>query len=185
MNKNVTLIIGGARSGKSHFAESLPKPGQNVTYVATAPMFEADPEWKVRMAAHKNRRPAHWQTIETVNLDKVLAESTSEEFLIIDCLTLWCSATIDGLNGWERIENNNEFAELECELSYCFQNLTKSLAATFSQVVIVTNEVGYGIVPELATTRFFRDQLGKLNIAVAAISGTVFQVTAGIPVKLK
>ena len=63
--------------------------------------------------------------------------------------------------------------------------MTKSLAATSSQVALVTNEVGYGIVPELATTRFFRDQLGKLNIAVAAISGTVFQVTAGIPVRLK
>jgi len=185
MNKNVTLVIGGARSGKSHFAESLPTPGQHVTYVATAPAFEADPEWIVRMAAHKNRRPAQWQTIETIDLDKILSESTSKDFLIIDCLTLWCSATIDERNGWERIDGDGEFVEVEFELSNCFQNLTKSLVATSSQVVIVTNEVGYGIVPDLATTRFFRDQLGKLNIAVAAISGTVFQVTAGIPVRLK
>ena len=137
------------------------------------------------MATHKDRRPKHWTTIETINLDQVLTESKSGDFLIIDCLTLWCSATIDEQNGWARIESNGDFAELESELSKCFQNLTKSLAATSSQVVLVTNEVGYGIVPELATTRFFRDQLGKLNIAVAAISGTVFQVTAGIPVRLK
>lgn len=185
MNKKVTLIIGGARSGKSHFAESLPRPGLKVTYVATAPKFEADPEWKVRVDAHKSRRPELWQTIETIDLNRVLNESTEQDFLIIDCLTLWCSATIDERNGWARIESNGDFAELESELSKCFQNLTKSLAATSSQVVLVTNEVGYGIVPELVTTRFFRDQLGKLNIAVAAISGTVFQVTAGIPVRLK
>ena len=185
MNSNVTLIIGGARSGKSHFAESLPATGQNVTYIATAPKFETDPEWNLRIATHRNRRPRVWKTIETIDLNKILSESTAEEFLIVDCLTLWCSASIDEQNGWARIESNGDVAELESELSKCFQDLTKSLAATSSQVVLVTNEVGYGIVPELATTRFFRDQLGKLNIAVAAISGTVFQVTAGIPVRLK
>lgn len=185
MNSKVTLIIGGARSGKSHFAESLPATGQNVTYIATAPKFETDPEWNLRIATHRNRRPRVWKTIETIDLNKILSESTAEEFLIVDCLTLWCSASIDEQNGWARIESNGDVAELESELSKCFQDLTKSLAATSSQVVLVTNEVGYGIVPELATTRFFRDQLGKLNIAVAAISGTVFQVTAGIPVRLK
>jgi len=185
MNSNVTLIIGGARSGKSHFAESLPATGQNVTYVATAPKFDTDPEWILRIATHKKRRPRQWKTIETIDINEILSESTAEEFLIVDCLTLWCSAAIDERNGWARIESDGDFADLEYELSKCFQNLTKSLAATSSQVALVTNEVGYGIVPELATTRFFRDQLGKLNIAVAAISGTVFQVTAGIPVRLK
>lgn len=185
MNKNVTLVIGGARSGKSHFAESLPPQNQIVTYIATAPKFEIDPEWQVRVAAHKDRRPKHWTTIETINLDQVLAESKSGDFLIIDCLTLWCSATIDEQNGWARIENNGEFMEVETDLSARFQNLAKGLAATLSQVVIVTNEVGYGITPDSTTVRFFRDQLGKLNIAVAQIAGEVFQVTAGIPIKLK
>ncbi len=185
MNQNVTLVIGGARSGKSHFAESLPPQNQIVTYIATAPKFEIDPEWQIRVATHKDRRPKHWSTIETINLDQVLTESKSGDFLIIDCLTLWCSATIDEQNGWARIEDNGEFMEVETELAARFQNLTMSLAATLSQVVIVTNEVGYGITPDSTTVRFFRDQLGKLNIAVAKIAGEVFQVTAGIPVKLK
>jgi len=185
MNKNVTLVIGGARSGKSHFAESLPAQNQIVTYVATAPKFEIDPEWQVRVAAHQDRRPKHWTTIETNNLDQVLAESKSGDFLIIDCLTLWCSATIDEQNGWNRIENNGEFMEVETDLSARFKKLADSLTSTLSQVVIVTNEVGYGITPDSTTVRFFRDQLGKLNIAVAKVAGEVFQVTVGIPIKLK
>ncbi len=185
MNKNLTLVIGGARSGKSYFAESLPPENQIVTYIATAPKFEADPEWQARIAIHKSRRPDHWMTVETMNLTNVLAKSKPGDFLIIDCLTLWCSATIDEQNGWERIENSGDLSQVEAELSASFQNLTASLAVAPCKVVIVTNEVGYGIAPDSLTVRFFRDQLGKLNIAVAKVAGEVFQVTAGIPIKLK
>ena len=179
----VTLILGGARSGKSLYAERLVEGAACAgTYCATAEA--GDREMAQRIAAHRARRGRFWRTVEEpLAVASVIAdEATAERPLLVDCLTLWTSnclwppapagRSVDAqpdLSGWRA----------ECE------EFLATLRASSNDVIIVSNEVGTGIVPESAAARVFRDEHGRLNQAVAAVCEEVFLVTAGLPLRLK
>jgi adenosylcobinamide kinase/adenosylcobinamide-phosphate guanylyltransferase len=164
----IELIIGGARSGKSTFAERQAREsGLRVTYVATG---EArDEEMDARIAHHRERRPAAWHTVEEPLLlaDALRREAAADACLLVDCLTLWLS--------------NAMFARREDEID----RLLAVLPALPGRVLLVSNEVGWGIVPENALARRFRDEQGRLNQRLAAIADRVTLVAAGLPLSLK
>jgi adenosyl cobinamide kinase/adenosyl cobinamide phosphate guanylyltransferase len=164
----VTLVLGGARSGKSRYAESLmaalPPPW---IYVATAEAGDA--EMAERIAAHRARRGPSWRTVEALaNLDRVLADHRSEPVLV-DCLTLWLSKLLLDDGALE-----DEIARVE-----------KSLLLATAPKVLVSNEVGGGIVPEHPLGRRFRDLQGVLNQRVAALADRVVLMVAGLPLIVK
>jgi adenosylcobinamide kinase / adenosylcobinamide-phosphate guanylyltransferase len=166
----VTLVLGGARSGKSRYAEKLVEgAASGGTYCATAEAGDA--EMAHRIATHRARRGPFWDTVETpLALAPVIAsETTSERPLLIDCLTLWLSNLL--LAGKSVDE---ETAALSAALR---------LAA--GPVVVVANEVGMGLVPETPLGRRFRDAAGCLNQEVAALADRVVFVAAGLPLMLK
>jgi adenosyl cobinamide kinase/adenosyl cobinamide phosphate guanylyltransferase len=164
----LTLVIGGARSGKSRHAESLmaalPPPW---IYVATAQALDA--EMTERIAAHRARRGAGWTTVEAPrDLAGALAAAGPNPMLI-DCLTLWLS--------------NLLLAAADCDAE--IDRLDQALAQATAPVVLVSNEVGLGIVPDNALARRFRDLQGVLNQRVAARAAKVVLMVAGLPLNLK
>jgi adenosylcobinamide kinase/adenosylcobinamide-phosphate guanylyltransferase len=164
------LILGGARSGKSALAvERARSSGLAVTFVATA--MVGDAEMAERIARHRAARPREWRVVETpIALAATLrAECAAERFVVVDCLTLWLANLL--LAG----------AALEPERAA----LLEALPRLRGRVVLVTNEVGLGIVPENALARRFRDAAGSLNQAVAALCERVTLVAAGLPIVLK
>jgi adenosylcobinamide kinase / adenosylcobinamide-phosphate guanylyltransferase len=164
----VTLVLGGARSGKSRYAESLMAALQPPwIYVATAEAGDA--EMAERIAAHRARRGPNWRTVEALaNLDHVLADHRAEPVLV-DCLTLWLSKLLldDGA--------------LEDEIV----RVEKSLLLAAAPKVLVSNEVGAGIVPEHPLGRRFRDLQGVLNQRMAALADRVVLMVAGLPLVVK
>lgn len=171
------LVLGGARSGKSAFAEGLLADKGGVTYVATAPPRPDDPEWQLRVAQHRRRRPQHWNTKETTDLDTLLRGEYGP--LLIDCATLWLTAVMDGCEVWEGSPYSDD------ALAARVDELEKAWRTTRAHVVLVSNEAGCGVVPESAAGRRFRDELGQLNTRLATHADTVWLVTAGIPQRLR
>jgi adenosylcobinamide kinase/adenosylcobinamide-phosphate guanylyltransferase len=172
----VHLLIGGARSGKSLLAESLAAASPSVTYVATAPAQPGDAEWDERIAAHQLRRPAHWKTVETLAIVEVLDSATRRETVLIDCLSLWVTGVLDELDAWASEESLDVAVS---GLRKRSAELVTSLADTAARVIVVTNEVGQGVVPATKSGRVFRDELGRLNAAVSAVAGRADFVIAG------
>lgn len=170
------LILGGARSGKSAYAEKLASLSNlSVTYIATAQVY--DDEFAERIEQHKVRRPKHWQIVEApFNLANTLLENDAPDTcLIVDCLTLWLAQCIcpdcappSGV----------DWAE---ERSALLETLPK-LQGT---VLLVSNEVGMGIVPLGEINRQFQDEQGRLNQAVAQLADKVSFIAAGLPLHLK
>jgi adenosylcobinamide kinase/adenosylcobinamide-phosphate guanylyltransferase len=173
------LVTGGARSGKSHLAESLVAGRMPVTYVATAPTYPDDPEWVERIARHRQRRPKTWRLRETAQVADLLREAEPAETVLVDCLTLWVTAAVDRADAWE------DAPAAEQAVEEVLADLVDSLGATQADVVLVTNEVGSGIAPATTSGRLFRDLLGRVNTVVAAACDDVVLVTAGIPRTLK
>jgi len=174
-----TLVIGGARSGKSRAAESLVAEGADVTYVATAYQPGDDVEWQERVALHRARRPADWTTLETVDLSGLLTAAGGP--LLVDCLTLWLTRMMDRHGCWDDEAWAAGGAEaLRSEVDA----LLDSLRASARDVVLVTNEVGQGVVPATASGRRFRDEMGLLNTAVAEACDDVLWCVAGRVVRL-
>jgi adenosylcobinamide kinase / adenosylcobinamide-phosphate guanylyltransferase len=165
----VTLVLGGARSGKSRYAEWLiatyPKPW---VYVATA---EAkDSEMAERIAAHRARRDAGWQTVEApYELRDALAAAPGGAAVLVDCLTLWLSNLMLGA----------------FKVDAMTAKLEQTLAARAGPTVLVSNEVGLGIVPDNALARQFRDAQGSLNQRLATQASRVVMMVAGLPVVVK
>ena len=175
MNK-LTLILGGARSGKSAYAEKLAKDsGLPVTYIATAQVY--DDEFKARVQHHKDRRPKHWQLIEAPHLlgDALRTNNHADTTIIVDCLTLWLAQCIcpecAPPEGVDWAQQRAAFLEL--------------LPTLQGHIILVSNEVGMGIVPLGEINRQFQDEQGRLNQAVAASADEVFFIAAGLPLKLK
>lgn len=163
----LTLVLGGARSGKSLYAEGLvmraPPPW---TYVATAEAL--DEEMRARIAHHRKRRDANWRTLEApLDLVGVVAQTSGPA--LIDCLTLWLSNVL--LAGRD-VQTESE-------------RLLAAMATAPGPLVTVSNEVGLGLVPETALGRAFRDAQGRLNQAVAAVADRVIFMAAGLPLNLK
>ena len=171
-------MLGGARSGKSSFAERLLGRERSVDYVACGPVPDgSDPEWADRVALHRARRPSSWQTIETVDLPAVL--DTSGSPVLLDCLTTWLARVMDDCEIW------SEAPDSDRRLAERVDGLVDAWARTRRRVVAVSNEVGSGVVPATPSGRRFRDELGVLNVRVAAASPRVVLVTAGLPRRLR
>ena len=169
-----TLVVGGARSGKSREAERLLATEAEVVYVATAYPADHDEEWTERVRLHQERRPAHWTTLESTDLVPLLeAEGPA---LLVDCLTLWLTRVMDRHGAWDDATwaRTGEQAVLD-EVD----RLARAWRTTGRRVVAVTNEVGQGVVPETSAGRRFRDLMGHLNARVAAETEDVSWCVAG------
>ena len=166
----VTLVLGGARSGKSRFAESLARDsGEQPVYVATAELM--DDEMRRRIELHRARRGKAWRTIEApIELAQAITRhSAPRSCLLVECLTVWLGNLVHHRR----------------DMAAATQALLDSLVEASGPVVVVANEVGLGIVPDNALAREFRDRAGRLNQAVARTAESVYFVTAGIPMVIK
>ncbi len=168
---STTLVTGPVRSGKSRHAEDLLSAHRDVTYVATGPFpGPDDPEWRARVAAHRAQRPVTWGTVETDDVDGVLAAARGP--VLVDCLGTWLTGVVDGV-GWD------DLGAAAAEVRRRSDSLVDSLCAATVPVVVVTNEVGWSLVPTTASGRLFQDELGRLNAAVSAVAARVHLVVAG------
>ncbi|CAM5602063.1 adenosylcobinamide kinase /adenosylcobinamide-phosphate guanylyltransferase [Streptomyces sp. KS_5] len=175
-----TLVVGGARSGKSVEAERRLESFPDVLYVATGGTRGGDNEWAARVAVHRERRPGSWRTAETCDLVPLLSEDGAP--LLIDCLSLWLTDAMDAVGAWD----DAVWAEGgERALRDRVRGLTEAVRATRRTVVAVSNEVGSGIVPATASGRRYRDELGRLNAAFAGECEQVVLVVAGQAVVLR
>lgn len=165
-----TLVTGPVRSGKSRHAEHLVALHRDAVYVATGRRADDDSEWAARVRAHQERRPETWRTIETIELEETLA--SADGAVIIDCLGTWLTAQVDRV-GWDDLDRARQ------HLRRCTTSLVESLTRATHPVVVVTNEVGWSLVPLSASGRFFQDELGRLNAAVAQAAARVHLVVAG------
>lgn len=168
----ITLILGGARSGKSRHAEQLAQAKQKpVLYIATATAL--DDEMTARIAHHQQRRPADWQLLECpLALSATLAiEAKKNQTILIDCLTLWL--------------NNQLFQAPQQSFSVLFDELIASIENSQADIIFVANEVGLGIIPLGEISRTFVDEAGRLNQRLAQIADKVFFIAAGLPLQLK
>ncbi|MGV9786145.1 bifunctional adenosylcobinamide kinase/adenosylcobinamide-phosphate guanylyltransferase [Streptomyces sp. NPDC003435] len=169
-----TLVLGGARSGKSVEAERRLESFPDVVYAATGGTRAGDGEWADRVAAHRERRPGSWRTAETTDLVPLLAEDGPP--LLIDCLSLWLTDVMDAVGAWD----DAQWADGgEKALRDRVHELTRAVRETPRTVVAVSNEVGSGIVPATASGRRYRDELGRLNTAFASECEQVVLVVAG------
>lgn len=176
------LVTGGVRSGKSFHAESLVVAHDRVTYVAPGPEADPDddPEWAERVRRHRERRPSHWTTLETTDLVAAIEgpadgdEAADRGAVLVDCLGTWLTAQLDELDAWDAIREDWEQVLLER-----VDAAVGALARTSRDVVLVTNEVGLGVVPEHRSGRIFRDLLGVVNQRFAAECDQVLLVVAG------
>ena len=172
------LVTGGVRSGKSSHAEALVGE-EPATYLAPGPSpdEDADPDWAARIAAHRARRPAAWTTEET--RDVAHAVRASEQPVLLDCLGTWLTAVVDAADAWEA--DSDEVLALVLARA---DDLADALRTSEHDVVVVTNEVGLGVVPEHRSGRLFRDLLGTVNQRVAAACDEVHLVVAGRVLRL-
>jgi adenosylcobinamide kinase/adenosylcobinamide-phosphate guanylyltransferase len=172
----IHLILGGARSGKSAYAEKLAmETGTGVTYVATAQVYDA--EFKQRILHHQQRRPAHWTLIEEPHyLAKTLQLlAKNDQCMIVDCLTLWLAQWI--CPDCNPPKDSSWASESEA--------LFAILPELPGSIILVSNEVGMGIVPLGEINRQFQDAQGRLNQAVAQLANKVSFIAAGLPIALK
>ncbi|MGW0041171.1 bifunctional adenosylcobinamide kinase/adenosylcobinamide-phosphate guanylyltransferase [Rhodococcus sp. NPDC003348] len=170
------LVLGGARSGKSGHAESL-MPGGDVRYVATARVDPTDVDWTARIAEHRVRRPAHWTTVECgrgPGLSAILGESGPAT--LVDDLGTWLTAELDDAEAWDAPRGT---VTPRCDA------LVDAVAGYPGTLVLVSPEVGLGVVPETRSGRLFRDEIGALNGRLAQVCDEVFLAIAGLTVRLK
>ena len=185
----LTLILGGARSGKSTYAEALAaKLGRRVLYVATAEAL--DDEMRARVAAHQERRPSDWFTLEAPErVGAALQASpaaTAADAILLDCLTLLVSNLIlakapESDGGAPEPDVDLAWAAVEAEL----EALLEAYRLLGSHLIVVSNEVGLGVVPAYSLGRTYRDCLGRANQALAQVADRVILMVAGLPVDLK
>ncbi|MFJ8823190.1 bifunctional adenosylcobinamide kinase/adenosylcobinamide-phosphate guanylyltransferase [Streptomyces sp. NPDC102467] len=177
-----TLVLGGARSGKSVEAERRLEAFPDVLYVATGGTRGGDSEWAHRVSAHRERRPGSWRTAETCDLLPLLADGTDPAPLLVDCLSLWLTYAMDEVGAWDDAEwaGGGEKA-LRAKVA----ELVDGARHTRRVLVAVSNEVGSGIVPATASGRRYRDELGRLNAAFAGECEQVLLVVAGQALALR
>ena len=168
---STTLILGGARSGKSRHAEQLLAGRDGVTFVAPGPAPDGDAEWAARIAQHQQRRPSGWHTVETPNITGAIIQARGP--VLIDCLGTWLTRLIDDIDAWADPARASEHVRSRTA------ELLVAWEAVCNDLVAVSNEVGMSVVPDSASGRLFRDELGRVNAAVSAASKQVHLVVAG------
>ena len=172
-----TLVLGGIRSGKSRWAEeAIAKslaPGQPVRYLASGLAGQDDAAWAHRVAQHRDRRPAHWSTVETDDITTQLRQSPDTPTLVDD-LGAWLTSTLDRHQAWE---NGSVAAPVA--------DMIAAVSAFGSTLVLVSPEVGLTVLPATASGRRFADELGTLNQRIAALCDQVVLVVAGQAVPIK
>jgi adenosylcobinamide kinase / adenosylcobinamide-phosphate guanylyltransferase len=170
---SVTLVLGGVRSGKSRYAQQLAEQSRHVVFVATATI--SDDEMRTKIQRHREERPKDWLTVEEpLELAKVLAEhDLDSEVIVVDCLTIFAA------NLLEAEGEDTDAVESRVEA------LCVALQSVRCPVVVVSNEVGSGIVPEYPLGRRYRDLLGEINQRVARVANDVVLMVAGLPLALK
>jgi len=174
MGKRLTLILGGARSGKNEFAQALARQrgGDDVLFVATAEAL--DDEMRARIRNHRAARPAGWRMLEAPRDIARAVQSASERVVLVDCITLWVSNVL--------LAEENAAAEVMVrELG----GLLEWYRTAQCEMIVVSNEVGMGIVPDSALGRAYRDLLGLVNKRIAEVADEVFLLVAGVPVEIK
>jgi adenosylcobinamide kinase/adenosylcobinamide-phosphate guanylyltransferase len=172
------FITGGARSGKSTFAEKRAREfGTSLGYLATAQMLDGEMEERVRR--HQDRRGAEWSTVEEpIHLSQALARSDGQyQAILVDCITLWLSNLL--------FKYGDSGEECEERIKEDLQRLKSTLRGMVTPVILVSNEVGMGIVPDNALARLFRDIAGTANQILAGAADEVHVVISGIPLRLK
>ena len=167
------IVLGGARSGKSTWAEERFQDQETVDYVATSAANDDDAEWQRRIDVHRARRPSTWRTIETTDLAAVLQAGETAP-VIIDCLAVWLTRVLDEVGAWQ------ERAGWREALGDRTDALIEAISGTTRQVVLVSNEVGQGVVPDSAAGRLFRDELGQLNAHVVKACHEAWWCEAGV-----
>lgn len=167
----IIFVLGGARSGKSRFAEERTRAFATAEHVYVATAECRDAEMESRIAIHRSRRGSEWRTIEAPYrlAETLAAEACGDRAVLVDCLTLWLT--------------NHLLAEADLETES--DGLVSALMAARGPIVLVSNEVGLSIVPENALARRFRDEAGRLNQKIAAIASEAWFVAAGLPLRLK
>lgn len=184
--QNLTLITGGVRSGKSLFAEQLAKQSnKTVYYIATMPVLADDAEQQQRIQRHRARRPDGWQTIEApYTLPDAIAQlGSASGICLIDCLSVYVSNIILGDKPDEGPSKPYEVeSRIFSEIDRILDEMSRCRNLSF---VVVTNEVGWGVVPDNQLARAFRDFLGIANQIVAQRASEVYLTVAGIPTKIK
>ena len=171
--KTVTLVLGGVRSGKSRYAQELASAGRQVAFIATA--RRSDHEMRSRIAHHRRERPGAWKTLEVpTGLDRALRERCRDaDLVLIDCLTYYLANVM----GHKRVAQPGIAGHM--------QDVCAALSEVKASVVIVSNEVGSGVVPSYRSGREYRDLLGEFNQRVAQIADRVILMVAGLPVIIK
>jgi adenosyl cobinamide kinase/adenosyl cobinamide phosphate guanylyltransferase len=166
-------VLGGTRSGKSGYAEQLLPPDDPVRYLATARRDPDDAEWTARIDAHRARRPAAWSTVEEPDVAAVVRAGGGP--LLVDDLATWLTGVLDDAGAWERA----------ADISPQVDALVDAVRSAPGRVVLVSAEVGLGVVPATRAGRVFRDELGALNAALARVCEEVVLLVAGLPLHLK
>ena len=172
MRPVATLVLGGARSGKSAHAEGL-MPAE-ATYVATARVDPTDEEWQARIATHVARRPPGWRTVEPTDLPEYLKSAAGP--VIVDDMATWLTGVMDDHNAWDGALDG---VDRECD------RMVSAVTASPAELVLVSAEVGLGVVPGTRSGRLFRDRLGTLNAGLADRCTSVVLLVAGIPLRLR
>lgn len=177
----IILVTGGARSGKSSFAENLYKNENDVVYIATSKIF--DKEMENRVEAHRKQRPITWRTFEAnYNLDKAVEK---EDFYLLDCITLLSSNIMyDITKDLEDIDFSTQ-EKVEKRITNELDKLINKIRRENKNLILVTNELGMSIVPENKLARIYRDVQGRINQKVAKESDQVYLVVCGLPVRVK
>jgi len=171
--RRVVLVTGGVRSGKSRYAQELAASSDSVAVIATAE--GRDEEMRLRIANHREQRPASWTTVEApIDLPAALTDSGNKfDTILVDCLTLWAS---------------NLLEDERCSVERVLQHgeaLVNALRTCRASVILVSNEVGSGIVPDNELSRVYRDALGGINQRIAAAADEVVLLVAGCPLVIK
>ena len=183
------LVLGGSRSGKSAHAEQLLADWDEVTYLATSVVDEADAEWSARVAAHRARRPPGWTTVETTAPSELIRAGA----VLVDSVTTWVAALMDETGIWDTLDTTGAHAAgsptdaalARDRLDQRCDALVDNWVMTPAHVVAVSDEVGLGVVPETRAGRLFRDTLGTVNQRLASTADEVWFVVAGLPQRLR
>ncbi|TWF82350.1 adenosylcobinamide kinase /adenosylcobinamide-phosphate guanylyltransferase [Pseudonocardia hierapolitana] len=169
-------MLGGTRSGKSRHAEDLLPADSPVRYVATARRRADDPEWSARIDVHRSRRSPAWTTVEDADVAAIVRGGGGP--LLVDDLATWLTAVLDDAAAWDA-------PAVPPAVGTAVEELVAAVESAPGRVVLVSAEVGLGVVPATRAGRLFRDELGALNAALAAVCDEVVLLVAGLPLRLK